>query len=160
MPDTPSPAEVAQLLYRAQHMLANRFQLIRSDTSSWLVLFKDGGAFRIEWSEAWERLVLTGVLCTPGARNERAALNLALSYNRLWRETGHLRMAREAASGALTLIGEWDPVFDADADAGALGAALLHFEGLRRRWGVALAGDADAETSEPEHFPGAPFERV
>lgn len=127
--------DAARWLGEAGERLNATLQLVRTDAGAWSVKFKDGGSFRIEWSDAWSQLVLTAVLGVPAAQGEREALNLALSYNALWREVGKLRMARDGLHGALLLIGELDPE---RSEAQALDAALLHFEGLRRCWGGML----------------------
>eukprot|EP00952_Eustigmatos_sp_NYUAD-ZCMA_P000074 182-Eustigmatos_ZCMA.PRE.1 len=55
-------------------------------------------------------------------------------------------MARDGEGGELMLIGELDPE---DLEESALDSALVHFEGLRRRWSDALrkAGEFGAEAS-------------
>lgn len=147
--------DAAQLLAQAQQPLAQRLDLVQTAVGDWSVLFDDGGAYRLEWSDDWARLMFTGVLGTPSAQHERAALNLALSYNALWREVGNLRMARETPDGTLLLIGELG-LENTPAD--ALASALLHFEGLRRRWAQGLMG-AQKALAEPAAPLLGPFER-
>lgn len=156
MPDSDPFDQAARLLHLARQPLVDRFQLVQTGEFDWFVLFLDGGSFRIEWSGTWARLVLVGVLCTPTAPNERRALNLALSYNALWREVGNLRMARATQAEPLVLIGEFDCQH---ATPEGVGSVLLHFEGLRRRWGEILSSDAE---SLPQALPSsiAPLGRV
>lgn len=153
---TPIDADAAaQLLAQASEAWADRLDLVQTEVGHWSAVFGDGGCFGIDWSEHWGRLVFTGVLCIPSARSERAAMNLALSYNALWREVGNLRMARDTEDGALLLIGELDVQRTA---AEALGSALLQFEGLRRRWAEALLATDEAAPDAPP-WPLGPFER-
>lgn len=148
MPDrSPVTAEAAAgLLKQACGRLAEHLHLVEPQPGTWYLLFNGGGAYRAEWSEAWARLVLTADLGFPTEGAERHALNLALTYNALWREVGPLRMARDGENGELVLIGELDL---AERDAHSLDSALLHFEGLRRRWAHALLHAADRAGEAP-----------
>jgi len=113
---------------------------MQTEPQRWCAVFKDGRGYQLEWSEAWGRLVLIAVLGYPPTGDERKALNLALSYNALWRQVGNLRMAREGERGELMLIGELGPEA---SESDVFDASLLHFDGLLRWWGDALTGEDD-----------------
>ncbi len=134
----------------AGERLAEHLYLAETEPGTWYLLFNGGGAYRVEWSAAWGRLMLTAPLGQPSAGSLRQGLNLALSYNALWREVGNLRMARDGEGGELVLIGELDP---AGLDESALDSALVHFEGLRRRWSDALRRAGESGTEAPAAAP-------
>lgn len=150
MSDPISAEHAARLMASAGERLAEHLYLAETEPGTWYLLFNGGGAYRVEWSAAWGRLVLTAGLGHPPAETQRQSLNLALTYNALWREVGNLRMARDGEGGELMLIGELDPE---ELDESALDSALVHFEGLRRRWSDALlkagGSGSDARTVTP-----------
>ena len=156
MPEIRHVNDAAALLVQASQPLVERFTLIHTAAAEWCVLVEDGGAFELVWSSEWNRLMLIGALGLPAAQRELRALNMALSYNALWRETGCLRMARDAEDGSLLLIGQIDLQGSAPE---AVGTALLHFEVLRRGWSEALSGEGAAPPAGGPLSLG-PFERV
>lgn len=123
--------DAARLLAQAGERLKEHLRFVAIEPHRWCVLFKDGGAYELEWSDDWGWMVLTAELGYPSPEGERIALNLALSCNALWRQLGKLRMARDGEDGELLLIGEVGPK---DADVEGFCAALIHFESLRRHW--------------------------
>jgi hypothetical protein len=127
--------ELRQWLSQVQACIGPQLLLVETSAGRWTAAFEHGGSYQIEWSPAWGRLMLSGALGVPAPATERAALNLALSYNTLWREVGRLRMGRQSEDGTLVLIGEWDADRD---DTEALSAALVNFEALRRGWSQVL----------------------
>lgn len=141
MHDLNTAEDAASLLAQAQGRVGGLVRLVEAEPQRWYAVFKDGHGYRIEWSDVWGRLVLIAVLGFPPAGNERKVLNLALSYNALWRQVGNLRMARDGEGGELMLIGELGPE---EAEPEVLDTALLHFDGLRRWWGDVLMHDGDA----------------
>lgn len=144
MPVWDTADEAVRLLTQAHEQLSEHLHIVELMQDHWRVLFNDGeGGYRIDWSPTWGRLVLTANLGRPLPGDELAALNLALSYNALWREMGNLRMARDGGDGELMLIGEWGPD---DGNASAFNTTVLHFECLRRWWTGALK-QAAAECS-------------
>lgn len=142
--------DAARLLAQAQERIGRHVRFVPEQPNRWYAQFSGGGGFQIEWSESWGCLVLTAPLGVPPANGEREALNLALSYNALWRQVGRLRMARDREDGELVLIGE--PGI-AHAAPEVFDAALVHFESLRRWWGDALS-HAGALASMPPPPPG------
>lgn len=131
--------DVQRLLEQAQARLGQIAEVAQADgtdDAGWWVEFHNGGGFAVEWSATWACVVFTADLGRPPPGGELAALNLALSYNALWREVGHLRIARDGDQGELLLIGELGAD---DGDPDTLGAALLHFESLQRWWRDAMA---------------------
>lgn len=156
MPTLNTAEDAARLLTQAQERIGDRVRFVETEPHHCCAMFKDGGFYRLEWSEAWARLVLIAELGDPPPQDERAALNLALSYNAQWRQVGNLRMARQGKGGALVLIGELDP---GDDEPQGVCAALLHFEGLRRWWGQALT-HVDDDLSEPLLPPSRLLERI
>lgn len=148
--------DAARLLALAGERLGEHLRFAAIEPHRWYVLFKDGGAYELEWSEDWGWLVLTAELGYPSPEGERVALNLALSYNALWRQLGKLRMARDGKDGELLLIGEVGPE---GADVEGFCAALLHFEGLRRWWGDALSRAGEAPPGAPP-TPNQLLERI
>ncbi len=148
--------DAARLLAQAGERLKEHLRFAAIEPHRWYVLFKDGGAYELEWSDDWGWLVLTAELGHPPPEGERIALNLALSYNALWRQLGKLRMARDGEDGALLLIGEWGPE---DADVEGFCAALIHFEGLRRWWGEAIEQAGRGAALSPE-LPSQLIERI
>ncbi|NIM42206.1 MAG: hypothetical protein GTN84_16630 [Hydrogenophaga sp.] len=140
MPCLITEEDAAQLLEQAQLSLGEVVHFLHPQPGHWCALFPDGESFQLEWSRQWTRLVLIADLGSPAQGREREALNLALSYNALWRQIGNLRMARDGGAGALTLIGELGP---SHAEPKAFEAALVHFDGMRRWWRVALARVGD-----------------
>jgi hypothetical protein len=136
MPPLQDAQVLERLLEQAQERLDPIAQVDRADDASWWVGFHNGGGFSVEWSAPWACVVFTADLGLPPPGGELAALNLALSYNALWREVGHLRIARDGDQGELMLIGELGPD---DGDPDTFNAALLHFESLQRWWSEALA---------------------
>lgn len=137
--------DAARLLTKAQERIGQQVHFVAVEPHRWCAMFQDGGFYQLEWSQDWGRLMLIAELGDPPPQHERAALNLALTYNALWREVGNLRMAREGVEGELMLIGELGAD---DTEHEAFDAALLHFEGLRRWWTHALA-HANAEGPVP-----------
>lgn len=146
MPRLTTEEDAAHLLEQAQLSLGEVVRFLHPQPGRWCALFPDGGSFQLEWSEQWTRLVLIADLGRPGQGHERETLNLALSYNALWRQIGNLRMARDGEAGGLTLIGELGP---GHAEPKAFEAALVHFEGLRRWWRDALARVGDEPLEHP-----------
>lgn len=141
MPTSLTDAEDAlRLLTQAAERLPQIIRIAEADELSWFLEFADGEGFLVEWSSEWSRLVLTADLGVPPPQGELAALNLALSYNALWRDIGDLRIARDGEGGELLLIGELGPD---DGDPETVDAALLHFDTLRRWWTEAIARGAD-----------------
>ena len=128
--------DVQRLLEQARDRLGQIAEVDGTDDASWWVGFHHGGGFAVEWSGPWACVVFTAGLGLPPPGGELAALNLALSYNALWREVGHLRIARDGDQGELMLIGELGPD---DGDPDTFNAALLHFESLQRWWSDAMA---------------------
>lgn len=145
MPTLNTAEDAARLLKQAQERIGERVRFVPLQPFHWHVVFDDGGAFQIEWSDTWGRLVLIAELGVPSAEGERQALNLALAYNAQWRQVGNLRMARDSDDGDLLLIGELGAEM---ATTEAFDAALLHFEGLRRWWGSVFM-HAGHEVHEP-----------
>ncbi len=137
--------DAARLLKQAQERIGERVRFVPLQPLHWRVVFDDGGAFQIEWSDTWGRLVLIAELGVPSVDGERQALNLALAYNAQWRQVGNLRMARDSDDGELILIGELGREAQAPE---TFDAALLHFEGLRRWWGGVLM-HVGSEAVEP-----------
>lgn len=131
--------EVQRLLNRAAEQLSQISQVHETDQDAWFLEFHGGGGFALEWLGESARLVLSAELGVPTPEAEVAALNLALSYNALWRDIGDLRIARDGDEGELLLIGELGPD---DAEPEAFHAALLHFESLRRWWTEAITQGA------------------
>jgi len=133
--------DVRRLLTQASERLTPGAQATETDATSWAVEFDSGEGFELEWCAEGSRLVLIAALGVPPPEGEIAALNLALSYNALWREIGDLRIARDGDDGELMLIGELGPE---DGEPETFLAALQHFESLQRWWTQAIA-----KTSEP-----------
>lgn len=129
--------DVERLLAQAHERLAGLTRVEPVDETGWWVAFDPGGGFHVEWSAPWRCLVFTASLGPPCPGGETAALNLALSYNALWREVGHLRLARNGDQGELLLIGE---LGRDEGDPETVNAALVHFEALRVWWRDALRG--------------------
>lgn len=145
MPRLNTAENALRLLTQASERLAEMVQLIDLGDATWTLEFNDGDGYQLEWSAQWSRLVLTAELGVPPAEGELTALNLALSYNTLWRDVGKLRVARDGDDGQMLLIGELLP---ADGDPETFDAALLHFETLRRWW-------TNAITRTPQAMPSA-----
>lgn len=137
-----SSQDAQRLIEQAQESLSQirDIQLAEGEEAVWRIEFDDGGDFWVEWSETWARLVLTADLPVPPAGGELAALNLALSYNALWRDVGALRIARDGDEGGLLLIGELGAQ---DGEPQVFNAALLRFEALRQWWSEAVTGSTD-----------------
>lgn len=148
--------DAARLLALAGERLKEHLRFAAIEPHRWYVLFRDGGAYELEWSDDWGWLVLTAELGHPSPEGERIALNLALSYNALWRQLGKLRMARDGEDGELLLMGE---VGAGDADVEGFCAALLHFEGLRRHW-MKTFERVGLEPAAPPILPSQWLERI
>ncbi len=138
--------DAEHVLAEAQVRLGSRVQLVQAEQQLWYAVFKDGRGYRIEWSDAWGRLMLIAVLGFPTSEHEHQVLNLALSYNALWWQVGKLRMARDGEAGELMLLGELGPE---DTEPDVFDSALLHFDGLRRWWGGVLTREGDAFSVSP-----------
>ncbi len=123
--------DALRLITQASERLSQITEVVETDEAAWFVAFDAGEGFLVEWSTEWSRLVLTAELGVPPPEGELAVLNLALSYNALWRDIGDLRIARDGDEGEMLLIGELGPD---DGDPETFNAALLHFETLRRWW--------------------------
>lgn len=138
--------DARRLLIQASEHLNPSAQLTETDPSSWWIEFDSGDGFQVEWCAERSRLVLTAALGVPPAEREIAALNLALSYNALWRDIGDLRVARDGEEGELMLIGELGPD---DGEPETFRAALQHFESLQRWWSEAIAHTGDPDSAAP-----------
>lgn len=149
-------SDALRLITQAGQRLAQVTGITEVDDSTWFIDFDGGGGFMAEWSTDWSRLVLTADLGLPTPEGELSALNLALSYNALWREIGDLRIARDGDESELMLIGE---LGHEDSEPETFNAALLHFEALRRWWVDAIARAASANPAPPAP-PGVMFERI
>jgi len=128
---------VGHLLAQALERLDRLSEVAALDDTTWWVGFDDGQGLQVEWSPRWRRVVFTAGLGPPPSGEEAAALNLALAYNALWREVGHLRIARPDAQGELLLIGDFPP---GHGDPETFNAALLHVGSLQTWWTAAIAG--------------------
>jgi hypothetical protein len=128
--------DVRRLLTQASERLNPGAQLSETDPNTWVIEFHSGGSFELEWCADGSRLVLTAALGVPPAEGEIAALNLALSYNALWRDIGDLRIARDGDDGEMLLIGELGPE---DGEPETFLEALQRFESLQRWWSEAIA---------------------
>jgi len=148
--------DALRLLTQASERLTQITGLTETEDATWFIDFQGDGGFMAEWSTDWTRLVLTADLGQPTPEGELSALNLALSYNALWREIGDLRIARDGDEGELMLIGELGPE---DGDPETFNAALLHFEALRRWWVDAIARAATSNPAPPAP-PGVMFDRI
>jgi len=146
MPTLYTAEDATRLLKQSQERIGEQVRFVPLQPHRWRAVFNDGGAFQIEWSDIWGRLVLIAELGAPSADGERLALNLALAYNAQWRQVGNLRMARDREDGELLLIGELGSEGAAPA---AFNAALLHFEGLRRWWSRVLMRASDDALKPP-----------
>jgi hypothetical protein len=146
MPDLKTVNDAAGLLAQAEERIGKHVRFVPAQPNHWHAVFSGGGGFRLEWSGPWRRLVMTAALGVPPAAGERSALNLALTYNALWRQIGNLRIARDREDGELILIGE---LGSAHAQPAIFGVALLHFESLRRWWGEALSHARDPISRPP-----------
>lgn len=142
--------DVRRLLTQSSERLAPGAELTETDPSTWVIEFDSGNGFHLEWCAEGARLVLTAALGVPPAEGEIAALNLALSYNALWRDIGDLRIARDGEDGELMLIGELGPE---DGEPEAFLAALQHFESLQRWWtqAIARAGEPGGDAAPVDH---------
>ncbi|WP_322470430.1 type III secretion system chaperone [Hydrogenophaga sp. SNF1] len=149
-------SDARRLITQAGQRLAQITGITEVDDGSWCIDFDGGDGFAAEWSPGGSRLVLTADLGLPTPEGELSALNLALSYNALWREIGDLRIARDGDEGELMLIGELGPE---DSEPETFNAALLHFVALRRWWADAIARAASANPAPPAP-PGVMFERI
>ena len=149
-------SEALRLITQAGQRLAQVTGITEVNDSTWVIDFDGGDGFMAEWSADRSRLVLTADLGLPTPEGELSALNLALSYNALWREIGDLRIARDGDEGELMLIGELGPE---DGDPETFNAALLHFEALRRWWVDAIARAATSNPAPPAP-PGVMFDRI
>lgn len=148
--------DALRLLTQASERLSQITGVTETEDATWFIDFRGDGGFMAEWSTEWCRLVFTADLGLPTPEGELSALNLALSYNALWRDIGDLRIARDGDEGELMLIGEMGPE---DADPETFNAALLHFEALRRWWTDAIARAATSDPA-PATPPGVMFERI
>ena len=134
-------------LSQACDRLNETIEVLECDESGWFIGWGGGEGFLVEWCTEPSRLVMSAPLGLPAPTRETATLNLALSYNALWRDIGDLRIARDGDEGELLLIGELGPE---DCEPDSVAAALLHFDRLRRWWCEAIAGGmGTGVTSEP-----------
>jgi hypothetical protein len=150
MPTLHDADDVRRLLTQASERLTPSALLTETDPSTWVIEFDSGEGFQLEWCAEGSRLVLTAALGVPPAEGEIAALNLALSYNALWRDIGDLRIARDGEEGELLLIGELGPD---DGEPETFHAALQHFASLQRWWSDAIAqvGEAGGGAAPIDH---------
>lgn len=141
------PDDAQRLLTQAAERLPQITQLAEAGEAAWFLEFAGSGqGFLVEWIAERTCLVLCADLGVPPPEGEIAALNLALSYNALWREIGDLRIARDGDDGELMLIGELGPE---DCEPETFLAALQHFESLQRWWTQAIAKAGEPNDAAP-----------
>lgn len=136
MPNTHPSKPATQWLEQACGFIQHDACAVPIDDEIWAINTKADNCFLVEWFEDWHQFVMTADLGVPAPPVELRALNLALSYNALWAETGSIRLARDGDDGVLMLLASWTPD---DGSPEQLAQALEHFARLQEWWVGALS---------------------